>query len=190
MSYLIECSRSAREELLLRVQHRDSYLRLHFLVQGVLLALSKGVKIAGVEASSPLSLSLYLAVPLTAVFALLYYTEDRLIGQLSSYVGSLSRPAQKESGEAVPCWDVSPQLREYARTTVVYRFLAHVAAFVVAPSVLLYLLYHSDPPRSCLQWIGCTVQIIVLVCLFVLSIKELCYRLKTGQEWKNKAEHH
>lgn len=157
-------------------------------MQAVLLALSKGVKIAGVEASSPLFLSLYLAVPLTVVFALLYYTEDRLIGQLSSYVGSLSLPAQTKSSEKVACWDVSPQLREYARTTVAYRFVAHVAAFVVAPAVLLYLLYDSEQPTSCLQWIGCTAQIVILVCLLALSIKELCYRFKTGQEWKSKAE--
>lgn len=187
-SYRVECFRSAREELLFRVKHRDSYLNIHFLVQGVLLALSKGVKIAGVETSSPLALSLYLAVPLTAVFALLYYTEDRLIGQLSSYAGSLSGPVQKEFSEKVVCWDVSPQLREYARTTVWYRFLAHLAAFVIAPSVLLYLLYHSAPPTTCHQWIGCTSQIIILVCLLALSIKELRYRLTTGREWKTQAE--
>jgi hypothetical protein len=34
----------------------------------------------------------------------------------------------------------------------------------------------------------CTVQIIVLVCIFALSVKELYYRLKTGQEWKDQAE--
>jgi hypothetical protein len=163
-------------------------LKLHFLIQGVLLALSKGVKLAGVEASGPMSLSLFLAVPLTAVFALLYYTEDRLIGQLSSYVGSLSKEARKQSGEAVHCWDVSPQLREYAKTTVWYRFLAHLAAFVVVPSVLLYLLYRSSFPSFFHEWIWCDIQIIVLICLLALSIKELCYRLTTGQEWNSQAE--
>jgi hypothetical protein len=187
MDYLIECSRSAREELLARVQHRDSYLKLHFLVQGVLLALSYGVNISGVEANGPVPLSLYLAVPLTAVFALLYYTEDRLIGQLSSYVGSLSNAAQQKSGETVSSWDVSPQLREYAQTTVRYRFFAHVAAFVVAPGVLLYLLQRFYPPTSWHQWGWCIVQVLILAALLVLSIKEFRYRKKTGTAWNNQS---
>jgi hypothetical protein len=188
MDYLIECSRSAREELLLRVAHRDSYLNVHFLVQGVLLALSQGVKIAGVETSVPLPFSLHLALPLTLVFALLYYTEDRLIGQLSSYVGNLSRQAREDSVRTIQSWDVSPQLREYARTAVWYRFWAHLAAFVIAPCVLLSVLYYSHLSGSSFEWICGVVQAAMLAVLLALSIRELRYRLKTGEEWKDKAE--
>jgi hypothetical protein len=183
VDYLIECSRTAREELLLRVRQRDSFLKTYFLIQVVLLAMSKGIKVEGVETGGPLPASLLLVVPVAVIFALLCYTEDRLIGQLSAYVGSLSKEVTNESKQVL-AWDVSPQLRDSAKRTVCYRGLAHLAAFVITPSVLVGMRYYHTRPSNCWQWTGLALQVVLLIYLLFLSIVEWRYRMSTGQEFK------
>lgn len=196
--YPIEYFTTARDELMFRVKQRDSFLIMHLLVQGVLLALSYGVKLGGAEAVGPMPQTLHLAVPLAVVFSLLYYTEDRLIGQLSSYLGSLpsrciskevvvnvekSRNEEKtEEEKIVPCWDVSSQLQKYAKTTVLYRFFSHLIAFFVTPTVLLVLFYNSNIPTSCLECFWLFSQIFLLVVILIVSVIEFIYRRKTGQK--------
>ena len=50
----LEYFRSAREELLFRVKHRDDWFKLAILAQAVLWGLGKGVKIGGAEPLAPM----------------------------------------------------------------------------------------------------------------------------------------
>ena len=190
MEYLLECFKTAREELLHRVKHRDNYLKLHLLVQGILFCLYKNIKIAGVETASPLHFSLYLSVPLTFIFALLYYTEDRLIGHLGSYIGQLSNVAKKnETQDEIYNWDASPQLLEYSKTTLVYRFLAHLSAFVIIPGILLNFYYDCTISWNKVELTGFIAQITILFFLAGLSIKEYIFRKRnTAKKWKNRTK--
>jgi hypothetical protein len=136
--YLFECFRTAREELLMRVRHRDNWLKLQLLAQGALLALSQGVKFAGVESSRELPTLIVLAIPIGLVFMSLYFVEDRLIGVLSRYIGSLSlREAKLSAGpDPIPNWDSSPELRAYGQNTLPIRIFAQVLSFVLIPAGL------------------------------------------------------
>ena len=138
---MIECIRTAREELLLRVKHRDDWLKLQLLAQITLLALAGGVRLGGVEASGPLPIVVALSVPVSFVLASLYFVEDRLIGHLSKYIGQLSNDEARlsSSTEIIPNWDISKELREYARNTLPFRAMAQLATFVIVPAGLSIL---------------------------------------------------
>jgi hypothetical protein len=118
-----EFAKTARDELLMRVKHRDDWLKLQLLAQAVLWALANGVKFQA-EASAPLTVVPSLAPAVALAFCLLYYVEDGLIHRLSKYIGSLGEGS----------WETSPQLRSYAQgRPLFFRVLAQLIAFVVVP---------------------------------------------------------
>lgn len=184
LDYLIECSRTAREELLFRIKHRDAWLKLQLLVQTVLWALSKGIKLGGVEPASPFPFALALALPISLVLTGLYFVEDGLIHRLSQYAASLSEMERKISNSKykIVCWDASPPLRGYAKgITLILRQVAQLAGFLILPSFLA-ISYHQENKFSdwqyCIQW---------LVVLFIVGLIIAGYvqRRMTGQEEKN-----
>src|SRR3954470_21288225 len=85
--YLLECFRTTREELLMRVKHRDSWLKLQLLAQAVILALMSGIILSGVESHNAMPELAWLALPISIVSAGLYFTEDGIICRLSKYIG-------------------------------------------------------------------------------------------------------
>jgi hypothetical protein len=129
---------TAREELLWRARHRDTWLAVHLLTQVGIFALASGFEFSGIQ-SPPRPEMLALAYPTSLLFACLYAVEDRLIVLLSNYCGEVSRAEQALcSGPTIINWDISDQLRLYARGgTLHLRLLAQVVSFVVLPGVLV-----------------------------------------------------
>ena len=116
-------AQAAREELLMRVKHRDDWLKLQLLAQAVLWALANGVKFH-MEAQGKVTVVPILAPSVALVFCLLYYVEDGLIHRLSKYIGRLDEGS----------WEASSQLRSYARgRPLLFRALAQFVAFVLMP---------------------------------------------------------
>lgn len=119
-------AKTAREELLMRVKHRDDWLKLQLLSQAVLWALANGVKFQA-ESLTPLAVVPSLAPAVALTLCLLYYVEDGLIHRLSIFIGSL----------APGSWETSQQLRSYARgRPLLFRAAAQLLAFVVVPGYL------------------------------------------------------
>ncbi|MBL0347541.1 hypothetical protein [Candidatus Villigracilis affinis] len=117
--YLKECFINARQEFMFRVSHRDDYLKIHLLLQAILLALSSGIKISGVEIDTPNPDVLALAVPLAIVFSALYYSDNTLIAQLSAYLRRLD--TYKNKSIRFENWDSSIELQKYVDRTFLYR---------------------------------------------------------------------
>lgn len=181
LDYLIECSKTARKELLFRVKHRDAWLKLQLLVQAVLWALSNGIKFGGAEPSSPVPLALALALPISLVFTSLYLVEDRLIHGLSQYIGSLSGLEKKFSKGDIKiiCWDVSEPLRKYAKgITLILRQVALIAGFVILPAYLALSYQQKHEFETWETWI----QGVVFFLIVVLIIAGYLQRRKTGKE--------
>lgn len=180
LDYLIECSKTAREEILFRIKHRDAWLKLQLLVQAVLWALSNGIKLGGAEPSSPVPLALALALPISLVFTGLYFVEDGLIHRLSQYIGSLSELEKKLSKGDIEiiCWDASEPLRGYAKgITLILRQVAQIAGFLILP-VYLTLSYHQRYKFE--LWQIC-IQAFVLFFIFILIVAGYIQRRNTGQ---------
>jgi hypothetical protein len=119
----LEFAKPAREELLMRVKHRDDWLKLQLLVQTVLWALANGVKFQ-VEASKPLEVAAQMAPAVSLAFCLLYYVEDGLIHRISKYIGSVCPGT----------WETSTQLQNYAKGRILlFRAVAQLIAFVAVP---------------------------------------------------------
>jgi hypothetical protein len=119
----LEFAKIARDELLMRVKHRDDWLKLQLLSQTVLWALANGIKFQA-EAAKPLDVAAQLAPAVALAFCLLYYVEDGLIHRLSKYIGSVCEGS----------WETSSQLRSYARgRPLVFRIIAQLITFVAVP---------------------------------------------------------
>ena len=162
--FLIEWSRTAREELLLRVKHRDGWLKLQLLAQAILWGLAKGVKLGGAESSTPLPEALALSSPIALVLASLYYVEDGLIHRLSKYIAGL-RPGS---------WESSPQLKNYATgLTLLLRLVAQLAAFIALP---LFLVQMQSP----LEGFEEKVHYGFVVMTFAVVVAGYWQRRKTG----------
>jgi len=108
------------------------------LAQATFLALAVGVEVAGVKATSGIPTVLVLAFPTSLTLACLYVVEDRLIGLISHYIGRLSdREARLAKSKAVIEYvGASPEIRQFAKTTLQFRVLAQVVSFAVVPALL------------------------------------------------------
>jgi hypothetical protein len=175
--FLIECFRTAREEELGRIKRRDTLLELQLLSQAVLLAVAQGISIPGGGViTQPHPTVLAIAMATSLVLASLYVVEDRLIGYLSRYIGAVSS-AEKEltnSDSLVVNWDISQELREYARHVIPVRFLGQIIAFLVIPGGLIA--YHiAQLPNS---WdLPTLVQILADAALFAIIAALLMWSL-------------
>ena len=165
--YLVECHRSGHEELMFRVSHRDNWLKIQMLAQATFLALAFGVEVAGVKATSSIPTVLALALPTALTLACLYVVEDRLIGLISRYIGRLSDlEARLTKSEAVIEYvGSSPEIREYANSTLPFRVLAQVVAFALVPALLSTYRF-ADLPT--LQWYNKAEIVVDVVCLMVI----------------------
>ncbi|MBP1639495.1 MAG: hypothetical protein H6Q17_1078 [Bacteroidetes bacterium] len=169
MAYFVECSRTAREELLFRVKHRDSWLRLQLYVQTILWALANGIKFV-VESPVPIPSVLTFALPISFVLVCLYYVEDGLISKLSIYLGTLSELEKKISNREyqIQCWDNSCQLKAATKGFVLkFRVLAQIGGFIILPS---YLAMMSLDGLELNNWqIYFQSILFLLICCFVVK---------------------
>ncbi len=138
--FLVECFRAAKEENFARIKRRDTLLELQLLSQAVLFAIAQGIAVPGVgEISQAHPLVLALALAVSLVLVSLYVVEDRLIGYLQRYIGAFSA-AEKEltrSETLIVNWDMSAELREYARRVLPVRAAGQVVAFLLIPAGLI-----------------------------------------------------
>lgn len=126
-----EFFKSAREELLLRVAARDSWLRSHLTVQFTVIALGLGIPLFETARQDQDMRWLLAVAPFLGLGAyLLYAVEDRLIGHLSHYLR-----------ESIPGdhWDRSQSFEEYQDKTLWWRFYGTAFVFISLPCASLLL---------------------------------------------------
>ncbi len=166
-TYFVEVFRSAREELLKRVMHRDRWLMFQLVAQSALFAMSLGIRIFGAETSVPQPQILCLSIPVSFVLALLYFVEDRLVGHLSTFVGSVAD--NHPDFRAITNWDGSRPLKDYTKTTLVMKYLAQLTAFAAIPWWLYSFktgrnLLPAEPELSAILWLSI---VLVVTAVFV-----------------------
>ncbi|ELB2137276.1 hypothetical protein [Vibrio parahaemolyticus] len=170
--YLIECFKTAREELLMRVKRRDEWLKLQLFAQFLLWALAHGITFAKVSGicGAPIYDVLILSFPISLVMMGLYSVEDGLISRLSKYIGSLSgieKTLCQSSEFEIKCWDNSSYLASHADgTSLKIRVFVQFIAFVVIPLYLTVLSYNRESFPAWLSFL----QIALLVCIVGIMV--------------------
>jgi hypothetical protein len=184
VDYLLECFRTAREELLIRVKHRDHWLELELLAQGLILAVSQGLDVAGITALKPLPDLLAAAIPIAPIFATLYFVEDSLIGYLGRYIGAItkSEAIMRQRPVQIANWDMSPQLRHYAQHTLPIRLAAQAIAFMVIPTGLAAFGLSQVPVWGPFQRGELIVNFFLLCMIAATGVRSFTFRLQTGRE--------
>jgi hypothetical protein len=174
-TYLIECFKNARSELLFRVTQRDRWLKLQLLAQAVLLGLAGGIKMGGVEAQQPMPPVLSLALLISVAFATLYFAEDALIVNLAEYAAQVgqSHPALRD----VVNWDASTSRK---RVATGFRFktkaIALFAVFVGAPAALIFERFLAIWPWDRLGWIELVLDALLTLYLVAVVLRSLQLR--------------
>lgn len=181
VDYILECFKTAREELLLRVEHRDRWLKQALIAQVVLWAISKGIKFQ-LEAGGKFPDALAFAIPVAFFFSLFYYVEDGLVGRLSRYIGTLSiwEARLRQTSVGIPNWDASVQLTSYADgIPLKLRVIGQLSAFLFFPALLASDLY-VFPCFPFIQWF-------LLLGIAVFILLGYIDRRKTGKiDWTAK----
>ncbi len=183
MDYLFECFRTAREELLFRVRHRDDWLKTQLISQAALLALAKGIEIVGIKSATPYPDLTAFSMSISLIFACLYYTEDNLIGYLSKYIGAISNTEAvlRQEKTIIACSDISEHLRLYARHTLPSRFLAQAFAFIIIPMGLTFYRIVQFKSWGILQFGEVAIDIIFLLFIGIQCFRGFLFRRQTGQ---------
>ena len=173
--YLVECFTSARSEAEMVLKSQDDILKLQLVMQAIMWALTKKIKLFGVESGEALSEVLLLAVPLSFIFFCLYVSQDSLLHYLSQYLGNLSRleAAVSERNFIIPNWNSSSELKAYMTSDpLLLRFFVLSVAFLVIPNYLLfYYAKASYPNMDLLERIFCAFQVLLSVVMLIAGIK-------------------
>ncbi len=127
---LAERYATANTEMLFRIGHRDQWILYHLIAQGSLLALKTGIGTGIVQASGPISLVGYFAMPLSFIFATYYTVEDRLISLCVLNIRKLLTGREHVRRKPESLWAV---WREADGTTLRERTKAQVVTFVIVP---------------------------------------------------------
>jgi hypothetical protein len=72
LDYLLECFRSAREELITRIRQRTELFRLQLIAQGIIVALAGGLSLESISVTGPLPDVVALAIPVSFTIATPY----------------------------------------------------------------------------------------------------------------------
>ena len=175
----VEYLKTTREEILFRIKHRDSYLKMYMIIQTVLIAMSKGIAVAGTKVNHAHPEALLFSAPIALIFCLLYSTEDRLIGHLSKYIGK----AAKSIPTMIPHWECSDELRAYSNTTLYLRVLAQWFAFFFVPLLFSIEFFWSQKgetlfPRLVFMY---AIEIICLIMITGVLVFSFSFRKTTGK---------
>jgi hypothetical protein len=190
IDFLVACFNTARDEILFRVRHRDAWLKINLISQAALLALAVGIKFQ-VEGSKATPEFACLAPVASLVFACMYAVEDRLVGHLGSYIGSLSEAEGVLQGREhmlIVNWDISVQLREdYAKGPALkIRLVAQILSFIVIPGGISSLWLRTLPP-GLVFLLGSLGMGLVLGLAGFVCVKGYRFRRRTGEVSKAKA---
>ena len=172
--------KSAREELMKRIDYRDSYLQRCLLSLVVLFCLGENIEIFGVKSTEIKGPLYLLAFPIAITFLGLYLTEEHLIGDLSAYIASLSRQAnQGKSGKDVLIfWDDSSFLKENIRSTMLLRICCTFFVFTGLPMVLLLGYFLQEKLETKLQIFSLVISSVLGLVSCWWQIREYRRRLK------------
>ena len=172
LNVILESSRTAHDELLFRVKHRDDWLRLQLVVQAALLGVASGVEVAGIRSTSSLPDMLALAVPSGFVLGTLYVAEDRLVSLLSRYRAQLGELEVQLAGSRmlIPFFEGSKEMQEFLRSALPVRGLALFVVFAVIPAGLATYRFARLPNWSPQTAIECALDAaLLLIVLFLLG---------------------
>ncbi|HMQ79327.1 MAG TPA: hypothetical protein PKE39_09270 [Ignavibacteria bacterium] len=166
---LLNYHNAAREECLLRVKWRDNWLRYQFIMLSIIISISLGIKIFGVEFSGYHPEILLLCLPLSVITCSAYVTEEFSIANLTIYLKSINKAEfelrnlndKQINSFIIYHWDgtktqiqekkIKHNLKKLLRTSFIkVRFLLLIIAFVMLPYFLNYialvLIEKSDNP--------------------------------------------
>lgn len=174
VSYLLTCVQTASDELLVRIKHRDDWLKLQLATQVVILALANGIQLLGAELatqggteSAPQVLWIsVLSMPVSLVFYLLYVVEDRLVKHLADYLGDTSGMEARLSsgpGDPIPNFDSSRHLNAFFKETLVYRVASQFTVFLLIPGGIVLAHHLTSAPITPLDRTLAVVDLILAV---------------------------
>lgn len=139
--FLIEAFKSAREELMMRVSHRDRILKQTVIVFGLIFValfnVTNNYKLNNID-----NFLLFFIHVISFIFYCLYQKEDYLIGQLSKYIkiDINGRLGFKE----ILLWDSTDYFKGHDDKSMKYRLYVTIGVFIALPiSISLLYIYHN-----------------------------------------------
>jgi hypothetical protein len=131
-----------------------------------------------VEAKNAMPYVTFLSVPISVIFWILYFTEDRLIGQISAYNRRLFTKcgALSEEQKNVQCWDGSPEAVDYLKIRDLSRFFVHLIVFLIIPVLLLYRYYFNLSHMGKSVDFAFVMEVIGLLIILLLILSDFKYR--------------
>lgn len=170
-TYLIECQKNARDELLFRIKHRDNWLRIQLVAQITFLALAFGVEIGGVKPSANMPSVLTLSVPTAVIMASLYFVEDQIITCICQYLSKLSKVESEisRSSYIIKNLEASEEMREFSGSLNL-RFLAQFVSFLFLPIILEYYKFSTITDLCHINIVELIVYILMCITMFYMII--------------------
>ena len=172
--YVLEYFRSAREELILHFNHRENWIQLQLLAQVVLIALSLGIGIAGIQTSDEYPDIVALSTAISFIFTSLYYADDSLISHIGSYIRTLPLV-----DSTLLSWDASEQAKHYVRSALPIRYLAQLTAFAIIPTGICVWRILRFPSWGTLQISEVVIHVVFLSLIIYLILKGFLLRWRS-----------
>lgn len=193
-SYIIECFKTSREELLTRVKYRDNWLKYQLISMLVLLAISSDIEVFSIKSVSNVSNKnisyLFLSLPISTFISLLYFNQNYLIGKQAKYIASLSDVFKKISNSdfRVLNWDAFYHKIHQGKKSffVYYRLTTIIISFTFLPLLLtIYGAFVFNAQKF--NWLISECLAYPLIILNVILNLFLCwrdykYRKDSGEE--------
>ena len=180
--YLLECFRTAHEELLARVKQRDDWIKIQLAAQVTLAALASGIEVLGAKGSVPVVWVAALALPVSLVICLLQSVEDRLIGHLAKYLAGFSVAQDARAGGEAPMlnFDASKEVKAFGRETLPFRTWALGLGFFVIPLAITIVPYAVRHPTGTLQWSVLSADTAITFGIVWVIIRNHAFRRKVA----------
>lgn len=178
ISFLIECFRSAHEELLARIRQREEWLKIGLATQVVIIAAMSGFEVFGTKTvgTVPPTWLPLISMPVALIIVLLYSMEERMVGHLASYLSELPVIEARiaKSPDVLPTFNSSRQLADAVPGTLLYRGFTNIIAFIVLPAIVTLW---SPPSRSLIERSILWFDLALAVPILVVIIASWRYRL-------------
>lgn len=154
---------AAREEIITRMQQRDTVLLGYLAAVGAIFGLVSG---------SPAKPGLLWMLPFLALGAAIMVAQHHeVIGSVQDFLVSELQPFLKEIHEDAPQWNSSKAHKEYSTRAIGWRFVAHFVLIPIPSLVGLYL-YWSHPTEA-IAWKRLGYLGIILLSVVVLMISHM-----------------
>lgn len=155
----VEVFKNAREELMKRVEYRDSHLKNCLIALAIIFALGEGIEMQGAKAGTEKIFLYIMAYPVSLLFLTLYLKEESLIASLSAYIADLGvrYNAGKSEADQIVMWDNSQQLKDGLKDSMNYRFASTMLTFVVFPGIMVGAYFERE------RWEGTLSSVLALI---------------------------